>query len=268
MRKAGKLYRSRDGYIGGVCAGVADRLDLDPILARVFAVLFAVTTLGIGVLVYALMWIALPLEPRTFGPLEVQPEHVESSNYGDVGANAARDVASGELSSVSQEEVMNTPLRLIVGISILALFMVLSHYIAPFVRGTSWWQYWPLAIIIAGFALIVVPIARAHTDFWHLGGAVLIALGWTATPIALQLLSPMTLVNALHALWPLLVVSVVLFAVGIKQSESAIALVAVTLLVAFCFATITQFCVPGTMDDLVLLLPDGSSRLMLRGPHL
>ena len=136
MRKAGKLYRSRDGYIGGVCAGVADRLDLDPILARVFAVLFAVTTLGIGVLVYALMWIALPLELQTFGPLEVQPERVESSNYGDVGANAACDVASGELSSVSQEEVMNTPLRLIVGISILALFMVLSHYIAPFVRGT------------------------------------------------------------------------------------------------------------------------------------
>jgi phage shock protein PspC (stress-responsive transcriptional regulator) len=58
-----KLMRSSsDKKIGGVCAGLADFLDLDPTIVRVvwlLAVLFA----GTGLFVYLVLWIVLPLAP-------------------------------------------------------------------------------------------------------------------------------------------------------------------------------------------------------------
>ena len=49
-----------DKKIGGVCAGLADFLDLDPTIVRVvwlLAVLFA----GTGLFVYLVLWIVLPI---------------------------------------------------------------------------------------------------------------------------------------------------------------------------------------------------------------
>ena len=58
-----RLVRSStDKKIAGVCAGLADYFDLDVTIIRIIwllAVLFA----GTGVLVYAILWIALPLAP-------------------------------------------------------------------------------------------------------------------------------------------------------------------------------------------------------------
>src|SRR3989337_3260532 len=57
-----RLYRSRsDVMLGGVCGGLADYLGLDPTLVRLFFVLLAMGT-GIGVFLYILMWIVVPVE--------------------------------------------------------------------------------------------------------------------------------------------------------------------------------------------------------------
>jgi len=56
------MRSSRDKKLGGVCAGLADYFDLDPTIVRIvwlLAVLFA----GTGLLVYVILWIALPLAP-------------------------------------------------------------------------------------------------------------------------------------------------------------------------------------------------------------
>ncbi len=68
-----RLYRSRDDRVlFGVCGGVADWLDLDPSLVRiVFALL--VLTAGIGFLLYIVMAIVVPEEPRHDG-LPTTPE--------------------------------------------------------------------------------------------------------------------------------------------------------------------------------------------------
>jgi len=55
-----RLVRStNDRKIAGVCAGVADYFDLDPVLVRV---LWAVAVLcaGTGGLLYMILWIAVP----------------------------------------------------------------------------------------------------------------------------------------------------------------------------------------------------------------
>jgi signal transduction histidine kinase/phage shock protein PspC (stress-responsive transcriptional regulator) len=48
------------GLIGGVCAGIARRLGIDPIIPRAAAVVIAVGTSGIGVIAYLIGWALLP----------------------------------------------------------------------------------------------------------------------------------------------------------------------------------------------------------------
>jgi len=54
-----KLFRLRkDRIIGGVCAGLADYFEIDPIIMRLIflALLFA----GAGLLIYFIAWIFIP----------------------------------------------------------------------------------------------------------------------------------------------------------------------------------------------------------------
>ncbi len=56
------MRSSRDKKIGGVCAGLADYFDLDPTIVRIVWLL-AIFFGGTGLLVYIILWIALPLAP-------------------------------------------------------------------------------------------------------------------------------------------------------------------------------------------------------------
>lgn len=59
-----RLYRSRsDRILGGVCGGIAEYLDVDPTIVRVFWVLASLLW-GAGVLLYIILWVIVPLEPR------------------------------------------------------------------------------------------------------------------------------------------------------------------------------------------------------------
>ncbi len=59
-----RLYRSRsERIVGGVCGGVAEYTGLDLTLVRVLMVLFTLFG-GSGLLVYIVMWIIVPNEPR------------------------------------------------------------------------------------------------------------------------------------------------------------------------------------------------------------
>jgi phage shock protein C len=58
-----KLYRSRtDCQIAGVCGGLAEYFDLDPLLVRILMVVFALAT-GAGFLFYILAWLFIPEAP-------------------------------------------------------------------------------------------------------------------------------------------------------------------------------------------------------------
>jgi phage shock protein C len=58
-----KLYRSKKGILGGVIQGIANHLDIDPILIRIPFVYFTLLTgLIIGILLYIIFWVAVPSE--------------------------------------------------------------------------------------------------------------------------------------------------------------------------------------------------------------
>lgn len=57
------VRRSPDRLLGGVCAGVAERLGVDPLLVRVCAVLLGLIPVA-GVVAYCAAWWSLPLDDR------------------------------------------------------------------------------------------------------------------------------------------------------------------------------------------------------------
>ena len=64
------MRSSRDKKLGGVCAGLAEYFDLDPTIVRIVWLL-AIFLGGTGLLLYLILWIALPLAPST--PVVVVP---------------------------------------------------------------------------------------------------------------------------------------------------------------------------------------------------
>jgi phage shock protein C len=55
------LYRSTsERMVAGVCGGLADFLRIDPSIVRILWVLAALASVGLGVLVYMVMWILVP----------------------------------------------------------------------------------------------------------------------------------------------------------------------------------------------------------------
>lgn len=54
-----KLYRSRsDRYIGGVCGGIGEYLNIDPVIIRILFILS-----GVGIFFYLLLVLLIPENP-------------------------------------------------------------------------------------------------------------------------------------------------------------------------------------------------------------
>jgi phage shock protein PspC (stress-responsive transcriptional regulator) len=76
-----KLYRlPKDKKIAGVCAGLGDYFDVDPVL---FRLLFVISIFfgGVGLLVYVVMWILVPEQTGAEGqPRPAKRLHLSSSD--------------------------------------------------------------------------------------------------------------------------------------------------------------------------------------------
>jgi len=58
-----RLQRSRtEKMLGGVCGGLAAYFSIDPTLVRVLWVAMTLIV-GIGILLYIILWLVMPLEP-------------------------------------------------------------------------------------------------------------------------------------------------------------------------------------------------------------
>lgn len=59
MEEKKRLTRSGDKMIGGVCAGLAEYLDIDPTIVRIVWVLMVLFA-GFGILLYVILWLIMP----------------------------------------------------------------------------------------------------------------------------------------------------------------------------------------------------------------
>lgn len=61
MTEPKRLTRSKEKMVAGVCAGLANYINIDPTIMRILFVIIAFAG-GASVLVYLIMWIVMPEE--------------------------------------------------------------------------------------------------------------------------------------------------------------------------------------------------------------
>jgi phage shock protein C len=60
-----KLYRSRDDrMIAGVCGGLAEYFNIDPVIVRIIAIILLFPGWLPGFVPYIILWIVVPEKPR------------------------------------------------------------------------------------------------------------------------------------------------------------------------------------------------------------
>jgi len=126
------LYRHpTDKRLSGVCGGIGDYLNIDPVLLRLGWILAAIVTGGVAVLVYVIMWIVLPVGTQAEGQTQ----------------KAAIDLGDNVMSKLAY-----------VFIALGVLWLLANTGILPHLWGGFWSVasvlFWPAVLIIAGFLLL------------------------------------------------------------------------------------------------------------------
>jgi len=63
MENTKRLYRSKNKWLGGVCSGIAEYLNMDPTIIRVVWLILALAY-GVGLLAYLIAWLVIPKNPN------------------------------------------------------------------------------------------------------------------------------------------------------------------------------------------------------------
>jgi len=65
IQKIKRLYRSgSERILGGVCGGLGEYFNVDPTIVRILYILFTLLSFGTGVLLYLILWLIVPRNPR------------------------------------------------------------------------------------------------------------------------------------------------------------------------------------------------------------
>ena len=150
---AKRLYRSqKNKIIGGVAGGLADYLNLDPILIRVIFVL-ALFLNGAGFLLYIILWIVVP------------QESVVSKKQNDFGEtdNSETDFVETDNFQKSTNHSSNGTGRVVTGLILIGVGIV--FLINRFFPHFDFGDILPFFIIVLGIALIFNSINKRSNDY-------------------------------------------------------------------------------------------------------
>ena len=144
-----RLYRSyKNSVIGGVCGGLGEYLNTDPILFRVlFVVAFLVG--GTGLLAYIILWIVIPIEEI---PNNSQRDSYDKSSN---SINMEEENINSEIKPENMEEQKKQPKNdgnLWGGLILITLGAI--FLIDRFVPRIDFGDLWPLILIVVGVILI------------------------------------------------------------------------------------------------------------------
>lgn len=124
-----RLYRSPDNkVIGGVCGGIGEYFDVDPVLVRIIAVMLALAT-GFGIVAYIVAWIIIPR--REFSDVHASTEP------------GAAPISPRVYSSWNRY----LPGIVLIGIGVILLIRENWYWF-------DWGEFWPVLLIIVGLTLI------------------------------------------------------------------------------------------------------------------
>lgn len=297
------LYRSRNALVGGVCAGIAQRLNIDPVIVRIFFVAFTFITFGLTGFLYLALWAVLPKEPKRVKPVVVEPQSVHSDTFGVVDCRSARrryatsarcaqpasyvgaahlpptppsvarqmdgseGVDAPRTSDQAFEQVpeakdeMHRPSWILVACALVAGSLLVSVgvslAIAALVRGVSWWQCWPLSLVVLGIMRMAIPGGKRARAAAFLLGVTLSSVGFLLLPMSTGVVAWESIEVMTERLWPLLVGAVALLALGLRECRTVPILIAALLIVAFCALGLAFYAEPGSLHELSFVTPLG-----------
>jgi len=139
-----KIFRKPVGaMLGGVCAGIAEYLGINPLFIRLFFVLWAVTG-GSAFLVYLVLWVVIPVE----GDI---PQMNLDGRIKQVGI---------EISEVARHP--NSQLVVFAGVGLIGMgvFFFLQQSSFPWSGWFNWEVIWPVVLVLAGIALLIRSLTR------------------------------------------------------------------------------------------------------------
>lgn len=276
-----RLYRSTDALVGGVCAGVAERLDADTIILRIVAVVLTLVSFGLFALVYLGLWIFVPKATKPSRPFDVEPQAVHSETYGRVewGMRRSRedcgdarrtdrwaDISPSSPSSprtrVSGDgggDGSSVGVRVALWSGSLILFCAGVVLLANSIEGVAWWRYWPLLLMIVGLVRMIVPSEPGLRMRRFVYGLALFFLGATMLAMSVGIVSWRSFSVMFERLWPLLLATGGFFVLGNALRRPLLTLAGGVCFAAFCVVGLCWFSLPGPTDVLVLSSPFGWS---------
>jgi phage shock protein C len=157
-----RLERSiTNKVVAGVCGGIAEYLQVDPTLVRVFFVLGTIFTGGLGLLGYIVLVVLMPLpgQPVPFVKTSgVTTSTVEGAATGGDPAEPAPLVAPPAAARPNPEMAERN--RAAFGIVLIALGAIFLLSNAGLFRLVRWDLAWPLVFIAIGALLLVQRVRR------------------------------------------------------------------------------------------------------------
>jgi phage shock protein PspC (stress-responsive transcriptional regulator) len=236
------LVRSDNSVVAGVCAGLAETLDTDPIVMRVLGILLTVLTFGWGVIAYVILWIVLPKGQACADCIDVSADSENPCGCRDASVHMPKSAYLGTSVGV---------------VLVCLIFAMLLDYL---VVDASWYQFWPIVFVAAGFTVMVIPIDEDHQVFEMAVGMTLVGVGAVLTLCSVGFLSWQTIPHALPRVLPILLLAAVVAVLAHRRHNRVLTFCAGALVLVACALTVTVFGVPNEMDFIVLQNPMGGPK--------
>jgi phage shock protein C len=137
------LKRSRtDVILGGVAGGIAKALNIDPVLPRLIFIVLTIAGGG-GLLIYIILWIAVPQEEYMFNPYQSQASTPEP----EVNTEEPK-----EPSPFQPEPPRKKNGNLLAGVILITIGVI--FLVHRFINWLDFGHLWPILLVIAGVVLL------------------------------------------------------------------------------------------------------------------
>ena len=156
-----RLERSiTNKVVAGVCGGIADYLQVDATLVRVFFVVGTILTGGLGLLGYIVLVVLVPLpgQPAPFVKSDVTTSTVEGAQGTDPAATTPI-LATPAVARPADPEAAERN-RAAFGVVLVALGAIFLLSNAGLFRLVRWDLAWPLVFIAIGVLLLAQRVRR------------------------------------------------------------------------------------------------------------
>ncbi len=259
--EAKRLQRSDDAVIAGVCAGLADYFNIDAVIIRVLAVVLGIASFGITAFMYVLLWLIMPASPKRSNPIDVPCTQVPYD-----GCYQVYNQANGPMGSRTESTVdsvvnricnasSNKLCRAGVWVGILLVLIGLAGVFAAVVRGISWWQFWPVVLVLGGVTQMLLPAREVLRAGRIASGIVITSLGLFFLACSLHVIAWGSISAVFHEFWSLLVVTCGLLIVGGALRNDACTIAGSLVFTFFCLLGMTVCSIPGTLEVVIVQFP-------------